>query len=47
MQADLEIFLSTAFRRLTNVTGPIMRGLMADAVLDPEFGTILRGAGEG
>ena len=42
LQADLEFFLSTAFRRLTNVTGSIMRGLMADAVLDQEFGTILR-----
>ena len=42
LQADLEIFLSTAFHRLTNVTGSIMRGLMADAVLDPEFGNILR-----
>jgi AcrR family transcriptional regulator len=42
VQADLETFLMTAFRRLTNVTGSIMRGLMADAVLDPEFGGILR-----
>jgi len=39
---DLEIFLSTAFCRLNRVTGGIMRGLMADAVLDPEFGGILR-----
>jgi len=42
LQADLENFLCTAFRRLTNVSGAIMRGLMADAVLDPDFGAILR-----
>jgi len=42
VRSDLEIFLATAFRRLNRVTGSIMRGLMADAVLDPEFGAILR-----
>lgn len=42
VHTDLEIFLTTAFRRLNCVTGSIARGLMADAVLDPEFGTILR-----
>lgn len=42
VQADLEEFLTTAFRRLNRVTGSITRGLMADAVLDADFGTILR-----
>lgn len=42
VRADLETFLSTAFCRLNKVTGGIMRGLMADAVLDADFGGILR-----
>lgn len=41
VRADLEVFLGTAFRRLTHVSGSIMRGLIADGVLDPAFGDIL------
>jgi len=42
LRADLEWFFCSAFKRLTDVTGPIMRGLMADAIYDPEFLEILR-----
>src|SRR5690606_31458157 len=37
LRADLEAFLSVGFKRLTDISGPIMRGLMADAVHDEEF----------
>src|SRR6185436_10456423 len=40
--ADLESFFCVAFKRLNDITGPTMRGLMADAVYDPEFLEILR-----
>src|SRR5207342_210154 len=42
LRADLEWFFCAAFKRLTDVSGPTMRGLMADAVSDPEFLEILR-----
>ena len=42
VRADLEWFFCTAFKRLTDISGPTMRGLMADAVYDPEFLEILR-----
>jgi len=40
--ADLESFFCGAFKRLNDISGPTMRGLMADAVHDPEFLQILR-----
>jgi AcrR family transcriptional regulator len=40
--ADLESFFCVAFKRLNDITGPTMRGLMADAVYDPQFLEILR-----
>jgi AcrR family transcriptional regulator len=42
LRADLEWFFCSAFKRLTFISGPTMRGLMADAVYDPEFLEILR-----
>ena len=42
LRADLEWFFCSAFKRLTDLSGPTMRGLMADAVYDPEFLEILR-----
>lgn len=42
LRADLEWFFCAAFKRLTDLSGPTMRGLMADAVYDPEFLDILR-----
>jgi AcrR family transcriptional regulator len=44
VRADLETFLSAGFKRLTDVSGPMMRGLMADAVLDEEFREVLTSA---
>ena len=41
LRGDLEAFLSVAFKRLTDISGPIMRGLMADAVHDDEFREVL------
>lgn len=41
LRADLEAYLSAAFKRLTDISGPIMRGLMADAVHDDEFREVL------
>ena len=40
--ADLESFFCGAFKRLNDISGPAMRGLMADAVYDDEFLEILR-----
>src|SRR5215510_12979118 len=40
--ADLESFFCGAFKRLNDISGPTMRGLMADAVHDAEFLQILR-----
>jgi AcrR family transcriptional regulator len=42
LRADLEWVFCAAFKRLTDISGPTMRGLMADAVYDPEFLEILR-----
>lgn len=42
LRDDLLTFLTTAFNRLNRVSGPIMRGLMADAVHDAEFNRMLR-----
>jgi AcrR family transcriptional regulator len=42
LRADLEWFFCAAFKRLTDISGPTMRGLMADAVYDAEFLEILR-----
>jgi len=44
LRADLEAFLTAGFKRLTDTSGPIMRGLMADAVLDEEFRELLLSA---
>jgi AcrR family transcriptional regulator len=41
LRADLEVFLIAGCKRLTDISGPIMRGLMADAVLDDEFREVL------
>jgi AcrR family transcriptional regulator len=41
VRADLEGFLTMGFKRLTDISGPIMRGLMADAVHDEEFREVL------
>lgn len=41
LRADLEAFLTAGFKRLTDISGPIMRGLMADAVHDEEFREVL------
>src|SRR5689334_12511845 len=40
--ADLESFFCGAFKRLNDISGPTMRGLMADAVYDAQFMLILR-----
>lgn len=42
LREDLEAFMVAAFLRLNAVSGPTMRGLMADAVLDPEFLELMR-----
>ncbi|MEO8006812.1 MAG: TetR/AcrR family transcriptional regulator [Betaproteobacteria bacterium] len=44
LREDLEVFISAGFKRLFKGYGEIMRGLMADAILDPEFNKILREA---
>ncbi|HEX9451600.1 MAG TPA: TetR/AcrR family transcriptional regulator [Burkholderiales bacterium] len=44
LREDLEAFISAGFKRLSRDYGAIMRGLMADAVLDPDFNKILREA---
>ena len=44
LRADLEAFLTAGCKRLTDISGPIMRGLMADAVLDDEFREVLLSA---
>jgi AcrR family transcriptional regulator len=42
LREDLEVFINTGFKRLSKDYGAIMRGLMADAVLDADFNKILR-----
>jgi AcrR family transcriptional regulator len=44
LRADLEAFLTAGCKRLTDISGPIMRGLMADAVHDDEFREVLMSA---
>lgn len=44
LREDLEVFMNTGFKRLSRDFGAIMRGLMADAMLDPDFNKILREA---
>jgi AcrR family transcriptional regulator len=44
LRADLEAFLTAVFKRLTDISAPIMRGLMADAVHDAEFRAVLLSA---
>lgn len=44
LREDLESFMNAGFKRLFRDYGAIMRGLMADAVLDPDFNKILREA---
>lgn len=42
LRADLYIFLETSFRILRDVTGNIVRSLMAEAQFDPAFGEEFR-----
>ena len=42
VRGDLKVLLSGAFRELAQRTGPIVRGLMAEAQLDPEFAQAFR-----
>jgi AcrR family transcriptional regulator len=42
LETDLEAFLTLTFKRLTTKSGPIARGLIADGVLDPQFGKLFR-----
>lgn len=42
VQADVDAFLATSFRKLNEGAAPVVRGLMADAILDPQFGELLR-----
>jgi AcrR family transcriptional regulator len=44
LREDLDVFMNTGFKRLSRDYGTIMRGLMADAALDPDFAKILREA---
>jgi AcrR family transcriptional regulator len=44
LRADLEAFLTAGFKRLTDISGPVMRGLVADAVHDEEFRKVLLSA---
>ena len=44
LRADLEAYLTAGFKRLTDITAPVMRGLMADAVHDEEFRAVLLSA---
>jgi len=44
LRGDLEAFLTAGFKRLTDISAPIMRGLMADAVHDEEFRAVLLSA---
>ena len=44
LRGDLEAFLTAGFKRLTDISAPIMRGLMADAVHDDEFRAVLLSA---
>lgn len=44
LREDLEVFMNTGFKRLSKDFGETMRGLMADAILDPAFNKILREA---
>ena len=42
VKGDLEVLLSDSFRELAQRSGPIVRGLMAEAQFDPEFGRAFR-----
>jgi AcrR family transcriptional regulator len=42
LKADLERFLGTTFEKLSHESGPIVRALMSEALLDREFGDALR-----
>jgi AcrR family transcriptional regulator len=42
LRVNLETFFCRAFKRLNDISGPTMRGLMADAIYDPDFMAILR-----
>src|SRR5882672_7986227 len=42
LREDLDVFMNAGFKRLSRDYGAIMRGLMADAVLDADFNKILR-----
>ncbi|MBV8887151.1 MAG: TetR/AcrR family transcriptional regulator [Chroococcidiopsidaceae cyanobacterium CP_BM_RX_35] len=42
VRGDIEVLLSSSLRELADRSGPIVRGLMAEAQLDPEFGQAFR-----
>lgn len=42
VREDLEVLLIGSLRELSDRSGPIVRGLMAEAQLDPEFGRAFR-----
>lgn len=42
LKFTLEVLLNDSFRELAQRSGPIVRGLMAEAQLDPEFGRAFR-----
>jgi AcrR family transcriptional regulator len=44
LREDLDTFMNAGFQRLFRDYGEILRGLMADAALDPDFAKILREA---
>jgi len=42
VQTDLEIFLAQAFDSLTRDSGEVVRGLMSEALIDPDFAEAMR-----
>ncbi len=42
VRGDLQTLLGSSFRELVKWSGPIVRGLMAEAQLDPDFGRAFR-----
>jgi AcrR family transcriptional regulator len=42
LQTDLQVFLTQAFDSLTRESGEIVRGLMSEALIDPDFAEAMR-----
>lgn len=42
VQTDLQVFLTQAFDSLTRESGEIVRGLMSEALIDPDFAEVMR-----